>query len=311
MNQAALAIKIANACFDAETIIFDPEHPFIGASSIMPLYNDNRKLLSKLQTRQLVTDGFIQIIQQQKMQFDAIAGTSLSGIPHAASLAQRYNTPLVLLHNDNAYLAPQCTRNELFHKQSPEALASTAPLAMAEGVRMANDRGIGYLYVRRSKKEHGKGQRIEWDAKKQNVVLLDYHLGDSYVSSAKAALREKNIKILAVHSISAKLIPYHIKDKRILFVEDLVNTAKSVCQEIQQYKSLGAKITDCLTICDYTLITAKKQFANEACNQHSIITLEHLLTVAQERSQITQHQLQAIREWQTNPDAWSERRRTT
>ncbi|MFW5712701.1 MAG: orotate phosphoribosyltransferase, partial [Spirochaetota bacterium] len=68
---------------------------FLWASGYrMPIYNDNRMLLSSSEARRAVAEGFLDLIQSEAIDFDVIAGTSTAGIPHSTTLADMLNTPL-------------------------------------------------------------------------------------------------------------------------------------------------------------------------------------------------------------------------
>jgi len=88
--------KIAKISLQTGAIRLDPETPFLWASGYrMPIYNDNRLLLGDSKHRQLISEGFKDIIKSKKIEVDVIAGTATAGIPHATSLANILETPLI------------------------------------------------------------------------------------------------------------------------------------------------------------------------------------------------------------------------
>ena len=88
--------KIAKISLQTGAIRLDPETPFLWASGYrMPIYNDNRLLLGNSKHRQLITEGFKDIIKSKKIEVDVIAGTATAGIPHATSLANIFEIPLI------------------------------------------------------------------------------------------------------------------------------------------------------------------------------------------------------------------------
>jgi orotate phosphoribosyltransferase len=88
--------KIAKISLQTGAIRLNLETPFLWASgSRMPIYNDNRLLLGSAKHRQLITKGFRDIIKNQKIEVDVIAGTATAGIPHATSLANILEVPLI------------------------------------------------------------------------------------------------------------------------------------------------------------------------------------------------------------------------
>ena len=88
--------EIAKISIETGAIQLNPETPFLWASGYrMPIYNDNRLLLGNSQHRQLITEGFNDIITSKDIEVDVIAGTATAGIPPATSLADMLKTPLI------------------------------------------------------------------------------------------------------------------------------------------------------------------------------------------------------------------------
>lgn len=86
---AGIALKIG-------AIKISPEQPFTWASGYkMPIYNDNRLLLSKVGYRTLVAEGFQAILKAERIEIDVVAGTATAGIPPATTLANLLETPLI------------------------------------------------------------------------------------------------------------------------------------------------------------------------------------------------------------------------
>ena len=88
--------EIAKISIETGAIQLNPETPFLWASGYrMPIYNDNRLLLGNSQHRQLIAEGFNDIITSKEIEVDVIAGTATAGIPPATSLADMLKTPLI------------------------------------------------------------------------------------------------------------------------------------------------------------------------------------------------------------------------
>ena len=88
--------EIAKISIETGAIQLNPETPFLWASGYrMPIYNDNRLLLGNSQHRQLIAEGFNNIITSKEIEVDVIAGTATAGIPPATSLADMLKTPLI------------------------------------------------------------------------------------------------------------------------------------------------------------------------------------------------------------------------
>ena len=88
--------EIAKISIETGAIQLNPETPFLWASGYrMPIYNDNRLLLGNSQQRQLIAEGFNDIITSKEIEVDVVAGTATAGIPPATSLADMLKTPLI------------------------------------------------------------------------------------------------------------------------------------------------------------------------------------------------------------------------
>ena len=88
--------EIAKISLETGAIRLEAETPFLWASGYrMPIYNDNRLLLGNSQHRQLIAEGFKDVITCKEIEVDVIAGTATAGIPPATSLANLLETPLI------------------------------------------------------------------------------------------------------------------------------------------------------------------------------------------------------------------------
>lgn len=92
--------EIAKAGLEIKAIKLSPEKPFQWASGYqMPIYNDNRMFLFFPEYRQLIIEGLKQIIEDEKIPYDVIAGTSTAGIPHGALLSNALNCPFIYIRD--------------------------------------------------------------------------------------------------------------------------------------------------------------------------------------------------------------------
>lgn len=90
------AENLARFSLNIGAIKLHPEKPFLWASGYyMPIYNDNRMLLASCGHRQYIRDTFHEFAKYDLVGFEVIAGTSTAGIPHATSLADKMNLPLI------------------------------------------------------------------------------------------------------------------------------------------------------------------------------------------------------------------------
>ena len=95
-----IAESIARVALEVGAIRVNVQQPFTWASGYkMPIYNDNRLLLGNAQNRALVTEGFQDLLKKITTEVEVIAGTATAGIPHATSLADLLQVPLVYVRS--------------------------------------------------------------------------------------------------------------------------------------------------------------------------------------------------------------------
>jgi orotate phosphoribosyltransferase len=90
--------QVAQALLEIDAVIFNPDEPITFKSGIQsPVYIDNRRLPFWPVQWGTVIDAFRQIIAQEKIAFDVIAGIETAGIPHSAALAYAMKIPSVFV----------------------------------------------------------------------------------------------------------------------------------------------------------------------------------------------------------------------
>ncbi|MBC8282719.1 MAG: orotate phosphoribosyltransferase [Nitrospinae bacterium] len=88
--------KLSRMALESGAIRLSPEKPFTWASGYkMPIYNDNRLLLGKAEYRSFISKLFAKFLEDSQQNMDVIAGTATAGIPHATTLADRLQKPLI------------------------------------------------------------------------------------------------------------------------------------------------------------------------------------------------------------------------
>lgn len=95
-----IAENIARTALEIGAIRINAREPFTWASGYkMPIYNDNRLLLGNAKHRALIAKGFQDLLKQSAAKIDVIAGTATAGIPHATTLADLLQIPLVYVRS--------------------------------------------------------------------------------------------------------------------------------------------------------------------------------------------------------------------
>ena len=80
--------ELVKKMIDVGCLSISPKNPFSYTSGLRgPLYCDCRLIPSHVELRDMVANGFSEIIDSKKVNYDHIAGVATAGIPHAAFLA--------------------------------------------------------------------------------------------------------------------------------------------------------------------------------------------------------------------------------
>lgn len=93
---------IANNLLEIKAVSLRPNEPFAWASGIKsPIYCDNRLVLSFPQKRKIVVDAFVERIQSEYPDVQALMGTATAGIPWAAMVADQMELPMGYVRSSN------------------------------------------------------------------------------------------------------------------------------------------------------------------------------------------------------------------
>ncbi|MBT5028586.1 MAG: orotate phosphoribosyltransferase [Nitrospina sp.] len=92
--------KLAKISLAIGAIKLNPDKPFTWASGYkMPLYNDNRLFLGDSEHRSLIAKGFQNLLNKHNVKAEVLAGTATAGIPHATTLADALQLPLIYVRS--------------------------------------------------------------------------------------------------------------------------------------------------------------------------------------------------------------------
>jgi len=92
--------RIAKSLLDIQAVFLRPHDPFIWASGLRsPIYCDNRLTISYPEVRELIADGFVELIRAQYPDVEVIAGAATGGVPHAAWVAQKLGLPMIYVRS--------------------------------------------------------------------------------------------------------------------------------------------------------------------------------------------------------------------
>ncbi len=86
---------VAKNLLKIKAVFLKPNDPFTWASGIKsPIYCDNRLTLSYVDTRNIIEEGLVQLIQTYYKDVEVIMGTSTAGIAHAAYVSHLLKLPM-------------------------------------------------------------------------------------------------------------------------------------------------------------------------------------------------------------------------
>ncbi len=95
------------------------------------------------------------------------------------------------------------------------------------------------------------------------------------------------------------------KGKRVVVVEDLISTGKSSLNATKALTAAGANVLGMVAIFNYGFTTADENFEAANLALHTLSDYDHLVTQAAETKYITTEQQNVIKDWRSNPAAWS------
>ena len=89
---------IAEKLIDIESVQFSFNNHFTLTSGLKsPVYVDCRKIISFVEERTLIMDTAIEYINENKLEFDLVAGGETAGIPYAAFISAKIKKPMVYI----------------------------------------------------------------------------------------------------------------------------------------------------------------------------------------------------------------------
>lgn len=94
----------------------------------------------------------------------------------------------------------------------------------------------------------------------------------------------------------------------VIVVEDLISTGASALEAVEALRDAGTTVQAVLSIFTYELDLAETAFRKADVPLHVLSDFSTLLDVARERDALSDDDLEVLRTWREDPDAWSEER---
>jgi len=96
-----IAKSVASELLKIGAVKLNIDEPFTWVSGIQsPVYCDNRKINSYVNTRRIVADSFVKIIREHYGTIDSIAGVATGGIPMGILIAERMDLPFIYVRQE-------------------------------------------------------------------------------------------------------------------------------------------------------------------------------------------------------------------
>ena len=93
---------IAEKLIDIESVQFSFNKHFTLTSGLKsPVYVDCRKIISFVEERTLIMDTAIKYINENKLEFDLVAGGETAGIPYAAYISEKIKKPMIYIRKQS------------------------------------------------------------------------------------------------------------------------------------------------------------------------------------------------------------------
>jgi len=90
----------------------------------------------------------------------------------------------------------------------------------------------------------------------------------------------------------------------VVVVEDLISTGQSSIKAIQALKETGCNVKGLVSIFDYGFDVAEKNFNAERCTYFSLSNYDYVLQQAVKNKYIAREDLEQLKGWRANPEAW-------
>ena len=93
----------------------------------------------------------------------------------------------------------------------------------------------------------------------------------------------------------------------VVVIEDLVSTGKSSLMAVDALREAGAEVKGMLAIFTYQMEVAKQNFEAKDCQLITLSNYETLIHNAVEESYVSEDDLQSLKEWRKDQQAWSDK----
>ena len=94
--------------------------------------------------------------------------------------------------------------------------------------------------------------------------------------------------------------------QRVVVVEDLISTGKSSLQAVHALREAGCEVAGLVGIFNYGFDAADENFKNAKCRFLTLSNYTALIEYAAEHNFVSAEDLNILRKWRENPEAWGQ-----
>lgn len=92
--------------------------------------------------------------------------------------------------------------------------------------------------------------------------------------------------------------------QKVVMIEDLISTGKSVIQASEHVKEAGGEVLGCVAVFNYLLTVGKETFSMANLTLHTLTNYTQLIEIASQLPHLAPHQ-ETLKNWYKDPVAWS------
>lgn len=309
------ALEVPKKALEIGAIRLDPEQGFKWTKgNIMPIYCDMRRFQSFPDARGILANGMINLLMEEGLSPHYIVGTPTAGIAPATMLARRSRKPLLGFDGENFFdykIKPQKERPR--KRRDICAIVSNSPHGIPDGVSIADESVLPFMYVRKENKGHGLGKKIEGlrDDIRGNVDFIARYTVDekSYDREAIRSIEEGGqMRVLNQDTeFYRRKEPVDVRGKEVLVVEDLTSTGGSAFEILQNLRNRGAIVNNVISGFSYELSKAVRLSGEERYNIIPVSSYRHLMSAAEQSGEFSAEQMRALESWRSDPFGWAKK----
>ncbi|MBF0443674.1 MAG: hypothetical protein HQK54_17335 [Oligoflexales bacterium] len=243
-----------------------------------------------------------------------IIGTSTAGIWPGKLLADKIGKPFVIINKEgkaqrelNGFEKILNYYQKNVSGRGPETIISSCPDAISIGIRLANEEGLPFGYIRSNPKNHGDKVGIEGGIKDTTAFLL--YSDHTDVRQLMSVAKENGVHIMDSFHIHNTSIPLSIdiSGKKALVIEDLISTGQSGLSAVTAARKLGAIVENELSIFTYDFPMSKTMANDQGVSLYSALNGREIINSAAMQGLISQSNQETLNDFFSSPIKWAER----